>query len=214
MRWHLTLMLILCAFATSTLSAPAPKETSPKLELRLRVKSEKVKRSDDLVCRVAIVNKGKHRVTLVHPDDGSNIGWRTPIIEWLVDGKVHGEREPWGMVDKKPAQKVEATPAPKRELLPACLRGALGPSMRCGNINGLKAEGVFDIEPGKEVKLTGWLYRPHLSAGKHTLTLRYFNIPDLRWQGLGNHDQKAMERVKSSPKVTLESNAIEITVEE
>ena len=37
------------------------------------------------VYRVQITNKGAEPITLVEPGDGSDIGWRTPIVSWRVE---------------------------------------------------------------------------------------------------------------------------------
>jgi hypothetical protein len=39
---------------------------------------------------VRIVNRGNQEVILVQPRDGSERGWRTPIVEWSIDPWFHG----------------------------------------------------------------------------------------------------------------------------
>jgi hypothetical protein len=213
MRWLLLLLLGTPLLPYSS-SAPAPKAPELCLELRLRATNSKVKLGQPVRWEVVLVNRGKQAVTLVQPGDGSKCGWRTPIIEWVVDGKVPGAIE---MLVEKVKKGEKDAPAAKPELLPACLTGRAMRIARCGNINRLKASDVFDLAPGKEIKLSEWIGTPSFGDGTHKVAVRYFNIPMLKWRGLplGKHDEKAMERIKSSsPRVTLESNTVEITVQE
>jgi hypothetical protein len=87
---------------------------------------------------------------------------------------------------------------------------------RCGNINRLKAAEVFDLPPGQKARLSEWVGAPSLPAGTHKVAVRYFHIPALKWRGLplGRHDEKAMAQVRSSRRLILESNVVEVTVQE
>jgi hypothetical protein len=205
MRFFTTMTALL--FAGPLLAAPAPRSEEAKLQLRLTTATPKVKDASQTRLEVSIVNCGKKKVPLVQPGDGSDCGWRTPIIEWVIDGKVP---RGLGQVD---AKKSEDAKQEKVELKPACLNGGLGIG-RCGNINSLRDKEVFELGSNKEVKFNEWVGVPSLTPGKHKVAVRYFNIPDLKWQGLGRHDATAMARVKESYKVTLESNTVEIVVGE
>jgi len=39
-----------------------------------------------------LVNRGKREVTLVEPGDGSDCGWRTPLVEWSRRRRDNGGR--------------------------------------------------------------------------------------------------------------------------
>jgi hypothetical protein len=212
MRRQVTPVWLLCTLAASSLSAPAPQVPDARLELRLRAVPPKVRRGQPVRWEVTVVNRGRKAATLVQPGDGSDCGWRTPIVEWLIDGKVGGEIEfRSGEVEVKKGAK----PAPKPALKPACLTGRGRRIARCGNINPLKAQEVFDLPPGKEVTFNSWVGSPTLPAGAHKVAVRYFHLPALEWRGspLGKHDEKAMGRIKGSLPVALESNAVEIVVQ-
>jgi hypothetical protein len=93
--------------------------------------------------------------------------------------------------------------------------GKRGKDGRCGNINRLKAEEVFILKPGERIKLRGGIGQPSIHwAGTYKVSLRYSNIPDLKWQGvpLGKHDRAAMAQVQSSTRLIVESNVVEIKV--
>jgi hypothetical protein len=214
MRCRLLLVFLLAPLTAPSLCAPAPQAPAPRLELRLRAATAKVKHGQPVRWKVALVNRDRHGVTLVRPGDGSDCGWRTPIIEWLVNGQVDGAID-LGQVDRKPKTNATPTPAPKPDLKPACLTGNRRRVARCGNINRLKASDVFDLAPGKQITFEDWLGPPDLPVGTHRVAVRYFNIPDLKWKGLplGQHDEKAMTRIRSSPRVTLQSNTVEIVVQ-
>jgi hypothetical protein len=194
---------------------PKPEPPEPRLELRLQTTTPKLKRGQDVRCEVTILNRGKHEVLLVQPGDGSDCGWRTPIIEWVVNGKVDGARQ--GSVEEKTKVRTDrASPPAPKPLRPACLEEGAGRVARCGNINALKADEVFVLKPGEQVRLNAWACPSGLQTGSGTfkLAVRYFHIPDLKWRGLplGQHDPMAMERIRKSAAVTLESNVVEIEV--
>jgi hypothetical protein len=149
--------------------------------LELKASKTTIKEGESIEWTAHLINRGKKDVTVVKPGDGSNCGWRTPIIQWRIDGKGPRDKE-----------------------------------SRCGNINRLKPDEVFTLKAGVFLKLDEWVGRPSVShEGKYKVTLRYANLPDLKWQGvpLGEHDKAAMEKVRGSSRVIVESNVVEITVE-
>src|SRR6476661_5797856 len=119
MRWRILFVLLGCAACAPLFSAPAPKFTEPRLELRLSTATPKVTEGHKALWAVKIVNRGKQKVTLVQPGGGSDCGWRTPIVEWVIDGKVPNVRiETQGKVALEKGQEVKEE---KVELQPACL---------------------------------------------------------------------------------------------
>src|SRR5260370_24574724 len=176
-----------------------------------------MKRGQDVRWEVTIVNRGKQEVTLVQPGDGSDCGWRTPIIEWVINGGVEGATRQL-TVEKTKVRANDGAPAPKPTPQPACLGERFGRIARCGNINSLKADEVFVLKPGQQVRLNAWMRDggSQRAAGTYKVAVRYFHIPDLQWKGvpLGEHDPRAMDRIRRSAPVTLESNVVEIVVED
>ena len=91
---------------------------------------------------------------------------------------------------------------------------------RCGNINALKKEEVFKIEPGKMVQLdSGWIQASLLAQfpaqlGTYQVAFNYENVPKLEWTGipLGRHDWFAMRQVRNSTPFKGTSNTVTITV--
>lgn len=98
---------------------------------------------------------------------------------------------------------------------------------RCGNINALKKEEVFKIEPGKMVQLDlGWIQASLLAQfptqlgtfllqpGTYQVAFNYENVPKLEWTGLplGRHDWFAMRQVRNSTPFKGTSNTVTITV--
>jgi hypothetical protein len=128
---------------------------------------------------VTVVNAGSQEVVLVEPGDGSECGWRTPIIEWSIKSW-----RPYG---------------------------------RCGNINPLRADEVFVLQPGESRQLSAWVGVPPLPGpGRYRVAVRYVNQPDHAWLGvpLGEHDEVALREVQQSSSVVAVSNSVEIVVEE
>jgi hypothetical protein len=95
-------------------------------------------------------------------------------------------------------------------------RQAREKEMRCGNVNGLKADEAFTLRPGDVRVLSNWIGQPYLSGpGRYRVSLSYTNEPNREWLGipLRAHDAKAMERVRRSTPVSTVSNPVEILVE-
>ena len=91
---------------------------------------------------------------------------------------------------------------------------------RCGNINALKKDEVFTIEPGKMIQLDPGWGQPHfpfpLQPGTYEVAFNYENVPKLEWSGipLGRHDWFAMRQVRNSTPFKGTSNPVTITVVE
>jgi hypothetical protein len=141
-----------------------------------------------------VVNQGKEAVTLVQPGDGSDFGWRTPVVGWSAvkvasaDAKANHPNKP-----------------------------ELDHGRRCGNINALKMDEVFTVEPGKKKDLAEWVGQPSMpEPGTYKVVFYYANEPGRKWKGvpLGEHDAGAMARVQQSTPCKLKSNEVTITVKE
>ena len=156
----------------------------PKLRLAITTKNNVVSNAKPLEIEAHITNLGDKPVTLVQPGDGSNCGWRTPLIGWSV----------------RPAGDMRHPDKPR-----------MTSQARCGNINTLGPDEVFTIESGATAKFSSWVMRPNIPGrGKHTVVFYYENRPDLQWKGipLGRHDPAAMRKVKSSTPCKLVSNEL------
>src|SRR5262249_11969623 len=86
---------------------------------------------------------------------------------------------------------------------------------RCGNINALRPEEVFELKPGGVQSLGDWIPPVWVTqTGMYRLRLRYQNDPSLKWSGipLGAHDPGAMKRVQASTPCTALSNEVVVKV--
>jgi hypothetical protein len=189
--------LAVCAIPMATLVQAAvvqkgkdAKRGSPRPGLVMRIDAEKTKirSGKDLRIKVTLVNQGTDPVMLVLPGDGSNCGWRTPIVGWsvLADPKAkHPERAP------------------------------LDTNRFCGNINRLKPDEVFTLQPKQSKHIDGWLGLPPLARpGTYRLVFYYTNEPGRAWRGipLGRHDEKTMKKVKTSLPCAMRSNELIVKV--
>lgn len=168
---------------------PAEREEYGTAECELRIKLPAQMRLDDQEQAVLYIkNLGTDPVTLVAPGDGSIAGWRTPTLHWSF----------------LPSDSWDSHSAAT----------ALGINGRCGNINSLEPEEVFQLAPGEEKELASWLlFTDNVKPGNYRVRLYYNNIPDMEWEGLTmGHDPKAMQRVKNSTPVSLLSNEVEVEV--
>src|SRR5919201_6135680 len=120
-RWAALVALAgLCPFVGTSPGAAA-KEDGLVLVIRADRAVFGEKEPEPVRFTATLLNKGKETVTLVTPGDGSDCGWRTPLVGWSVV-KVSADNPRAGKhPDKVPLH-----------------RGA-----RCGNVNALKADEVF-----------------------------------------------------------------------
>lgn len=180
----------LLAVSASAKDAPGDKPSTATLqpaglELKITAASTTIKTGEYPKIAAVITNKGDKAVTLVMPGDGSESGWRTPLVGWSVI--QHDARL------SHPA----AVPLYK--------------GGRCGNMNPLTKEEVFTLQPGASKQLT-WIGGPECAAGqKYRVVFYYSNVPETTWRR-GAGDAEAMKQVKQSFKCLLRSNEIEIEV--
>ena len=165
--------------ATVTLASPSD-STAPMASRCAGVRLE-LKTSTNPEGRITflgtLINDGTKTVTLVDPGDGSNVGWRTPIITWNVatsDGT----------------------------LVPPPPQGA-----RCGNVNRIDDSEIFDLAPGERHVLSEWLGGPHAPAGSYVIRLVYENDPSRKQSGvaLGPTSSDALDRIANSTPCKVES---------
>lgn len=197
MGWSVGLALALLAGTAILLkaigAAPAPPPetgTDPAgegaLKLHIHAKSPMIM-GEPSAFQITLQNRSQVPITLVMPGDGSNCGWRTPLVGWsAVSAGDLAARHP----DAPPLYR--------------------GP--RCGNVNPLRKEEVFTLGPGQSKTLDGWAGAPHFTApGSYKVVFYYSNDPAMTIRGVPLGQHEALELVKKSFKCALRSN--ELTVE-
>jgi hypothetical protein len=190
-----TTVLAAFSLAGGLLCAAEPlrdrQEAAPAtLDLRLTAKEASVILGQQPQITATITNKGDAPVTLVLPGDGSESGWRTPLV---------------GFSSVKVAKDK-----PKHPATVPLYRGG-----RCGNVNALKGSEVFTLGPEKSQDLQEWIGSPQFTEpGSYSVVFYYSNDPGLKWRGvpLGRHDPDALKRVEQSHKCLLVSNELMLTV--
>jgi len=182
-------MFVRFAAAVLLLSQLA-RAAADELSLKLESPEQTIHVGDFARFEVTVSNESKKPLTLVEPGDGSECKWRTPIIGWsaiAADDRV----------SKHPKE-------PPRDSRP-----------RCGNVNSLKLDEVFTLQPGNSRKLAAWVGAPTFAMpGKYRLVFYYSNQPDLPMQGvlLGKHDDGVLEKIKQSHPCHLMSNEVIVDV--
>ncbi len=171
--------------------APAPVERPKKVaaDLVLEIEAPKsaIAGKEWGQFKAVLVNRSKNAVTLVQPGDGSDCGWRTPLIWWSA------------IEVNAPGQHPEKQPP---------FKGG-----RCGNVNSLTPSEVFALAPGKSKELTPWVGAPAFPGpGTYRVRFCYQNVPDQKWRGLARHDLGAMARAQASFACLLKSNEVTVTV--
>jgi hypothetical protein len=185
-----TVALAFLLTGASCYAAERPQAAPADLDLHISAKETSLTLGEPPQIRATITNKGRAPVTLVVPGDGSESGWRTPLVGFS-SVKVGGGK-------------------PKHPAEVPLYRGG-----RCGNVNPLKADEVFSLAPGESKDLGGWVGWPQLpEPGTYGVLLYYANDPGLKWRGvpLGPHDPDALSRVAKSHKCLLVSNELRLTV--
>jgi hypothetical protein len=169
----------------------ATTETTESPVLRISTLQTQVPEGESPKITITLTNNQGNPITLVKPGDGSDCGWRTPIVGWSVLPFKEGETA------RHPAD-------------PPLIRG-----LRCGNINPLKQDEVITIGADKSAPLREWAGVPAFPApGRYSVVFYYRNDPALVWKGLplGQHDPEAMKQVRNSLKCALRSNELQFVV--
>lgn len=167
-------------------------ETNGKDSLTLIIKSEKLQISIDSNQYVKIIatieNKGSNKIKLVLPGDGSQSGWRTPILKWsIVDLEDEAK-------SKYPEFSLNTNP-------------------RCGNVNGLIESELVELNSGDKVLFEEWLFASiPKKLGKYRIQLFYENDPSIEWKGMGWHDGGLMRKAKESDPIQIVSNEIIVEI--
>jgi hypothetical protein len=128
LTWKRT-ALLLCAFVTVAVAVVAhqfrwteqhskwPEQSDPvnhvSVELQPARQVIKVGTLPDV--KVTLVNNGNKEVTLVKPGDGSEIGWRTPIIEWSAVDR-HSIRMCGNINPLQPGEVFKLLPGERKDL--------------------------------------------------------------------------------------------------
>jgi hypothetical protein len=164
------------------LSAVAPPDQAP-IELRISFAPA----ANWPRVQVELANISTTPVWLVAPGDGSDAGWRTPIIEWFLVP-----------LDADAAAAIEAAKS--------------NPPGRCGNMNPIMLADIFTLKPSERRSLTNWVQPRLPGRGAYRLSLRYRNVPSMPWHGeiKDRFDALAMERIKASLPVDVTSNHIDV----
>jgi hypothetical protein len=137
-----TLFLLLScgALAQPAIPAGSPAPAPPVCDVRLSIaaKASRISAEEWVEATGTLENTGScRRVVLVEPGDGSEVGWRTPVIRWTVRRIAQGR-----------AADVTLEPDP-----------------RCGLMNGPYAEAeVFTLAPGHSRRLRIPLIPPRLGS--------------------------------------------------
>ena len=184
-------------------SRPNPQATSQQVNLVLEawvVRSEQ-DWPKGVVLSVAVRNTGKSPASLVIPRDGSDYGWRTPVIgvsaikEW---------EEPHIYYEESPPVR------PKRQSHP--LKPPHEHMMRCGNYSSLMRNDIFSLAPGK----TKHLFDRPIGGEKGSrwrFVAYYVNDPGMKWED-GPHgvdEPGARMLLKKTDKCSLRSNEVIFT---
>ena len=154
---------------------------SGELDLRFASDTAVFRVDENPTIKLYITNNGKDTVTLVHPGDGSEVGWRTPLVEWTI-------RETGSWNEHSLTEDLQ-------------LYG------RCGNIKSLDWADVFRLAPGETKEIEAWLPR-FRAPGTYRVKFSYMNEPWKEWRGIARrmHNPIAMWRVKHSTECSLTSN--------
>ncbi|MCC6727413.1 MAG: hypothetical protein IT258_23115 [Saprospiraceae bacterium] len=194
-----TIFILLCFCSLGGTSICEIDETAIDVRLEIRTKETILKKGTPPNIEVYLMNKGDKLVNLVQPGDGSESGWRTPMVKWSTR-----------IVELKSVPQERYADS-QTHLVSFPLW--FGAGARCGNVEGLKRDQIISILPRQEVNLkVFWNWRaPELRGmeGKYGVKFFYENKPDIVWKGAGYNDPDALEIVRTkTAAVQLESNEL------
>lgn len=176
--------MVLCAAALICRAATG------ELALMIAPAEATLKRGEQLQVEATITNSSNSPVTLVLPGDGSQVGWRTPVVTWMFVREEAALPDRWASLDANPI---------------------------CGNINAFKRTEVFALEPAAKRSLNEWISPVvDLPAGRYRFRMQYSNEPTRKTGGLprGPHEAGAEDLIRRSTACTLISNDVSVTVVE
>ena len=85
------LTCLLLPLALSAAAAAEPSDpTKPVIAVELKTATAVVKKGQFPRFTIEVVNRSGREITLVKPGDGSDCGWRTPLVSWSVEGVKPG----------------------------------------------------------------------------------------------------------------------------
>jgi hypothetical protein len=164
--------------------------TARDLTLRIATTKTEYTTGEAIQLKVTITNRGPTPVTLVQPGDGSESGWRTPIIGWSVLS-----------ADDEKARHPETMPK-------------IGQIGRCKNRNPFSLEELLVLKPGETKTIDyEWAALP-VGEGKQRVVFFYQNDPAVKWKGVSADDPALLARVKDTIPCLLRSNEISIKVKQ
>jgi len=173
--------------APLALSATPPIVPPPVCAVRLSIEAKALRIPADawLEVTVTLENTGSTEVVLVEPGDGSESGWRTPVLRWSALRMERGARAV-----------------------------ALKPEPRCGLMNGPQPRSeVFVLAPGRSRRLQMPLFPPRLGRpGLYEVTLSYDNDPSMAFHGTAPDDPALRPYQKSTAcRITSQPLRVEVT---
>jgi hypothetical protein len=182
------LLLSFGALAPAVILAEPPALPAPPpcgVRLSIAIKTPPMPEDPWVEVTGTLKNEGSKAVVLVEPGDGSESGWRTPVLSWRA------RRIEPGRVTEVPVE----------------------PGARCGLMNGPDPEKeVFKLAPGASRRLSGWaLVAPPLAPGLYEVELTYTNDPRIGFRG-AIPDDPARSPYGKSMACTAVSNPLRIEV--
>lgn len=178
-------LLLTMAIAAQNVVTARADETPLGLKLRLSATKTTWKLKEYPRISVSLVNDSLEPVTLVRSGDGSEVGWRTPIVSWKVF--------PFERGSKALEERV---------------------MLRCGNMNPLEASEIFQLDAGQSQTSPGYIWLDqwkNLKPGRYRLVFFYRNNPELKWRNEAENKPSLMEEVHNSTACSLQSNEIVLT---
>ena len=169
--------------------ASMKKYMAKEIDLRITTENKNLSLSkkESPRVKVSLNNFTKDTILIVQPGDGSNVGWRTPIIRWSV-------------IDL-----TEEKPHP--DTLPELQRRIA----RCGNMNGLSRKDIVRLQPIHGIKLK-WVNNPKIprKTGKYSVRFYYQHKPDSEWimKDYSEHEGKKIIREKTEEMLLISNELV------
>ncbi|MCA1593462.1 MAG: hypothetical protein LC754_12600 [Acidobacteria bacterium] len=167
---------------------------STNVALQFSAQNTSLHVGEETQIRLVIKNQGDRAVRLVEIGDGSESGWRTPVVALSIIKDDNAAQHP-----TEPSTELKVRD--------------------CGNVNALKWGEVFRLAPGDTRELSAETWRPpFLEPGVYRVVVLYANRPSMSWfkGGIfsGRDNPLEMWRVQHSTEATAVSNEVVFTVQD
>jgi len=141
---HIVVFILALSLMSSFISDNYSTTITDSITLSITSDSSRVHLSSNLhryiSIEATITNLRSKRISFVLPGDGSDVGWRSPIVKWSVIPMIEDDH----MQEQHDFQ--------------------FSKMLRCGIVNSIKASDIVKLESGENIYIDEWIGYPEIPA--------------------------------------------------